>query len=182
MLYYGFLDVLKAAGYSVFFGLLFCIVSVAYDTFFISLKNIFGIPKDVLYFSKNKKAVTSYFKSKAVFEKGGTTVFITDILFCITVGFLMSLLFYVTSDGEVRLYVLLIAFVSYKIFKKTLGNAIFRALLFLSQLCVKGFALCLIFLLFPIRSLLAFSYKRSCLLLKKLPTVKRLKSKNRQEG
>ncbi|MBE6537050.1 MAG: hypothetical protein E7673_03755 [Ruminococcaceae bacterium] len=147
MLYYNFADIILSMAYSVFWGALLCFLSLTIDTSASFIKGIIGIPSEVFLYSKDRKSVTSYLKSKRKFckESGTKYTFLVDLIFCVIAGVLYSILFYVTADGEIRFYVFLLSFFAYKGFKKTVGKWIRSGINFVFHIILK--LLCSIFVI-----------------------------------
>lgn len=166
MIYYTFGEILGGIAYAVFFGILFCAVSVVLDVTFDFFGAFLHSFKDAACFSKNKESMKSYLRKARRIEKKRSKVgvFISDLIFCCICGFLTSLLLYVSSDAEIRAYVLLISIASYKLSKSLIGRYLYFGASWLIKNVFYLFSAILILTMFTFRfsftKAFAFSKRR----------------------
>ncbi len=124
MIYYSLKSLLLGVLLSILLGALLSVLSVALDTVFDCLGTLLRLPRDVIKASENKAHAKEYFKCGISVrgETRGAWLVFKDALFLILSGFLASLLLYLAVDGEIRIYVLLIVFASYTVFRKSFGE------------------------------------------------------------
>ena len=153
MIYFSLLEILRGILYSILCGAVLSMLSVAIDVFFCFFESIASIPKSVITHSTKRKLATKYWKSKNVLKKeeNRATRFVSDLIFALVSGIFVSLLFYVSADGELRIYLLIGTIMSYVLCKKVFGEHIFSLLQAALNFTVKLVTVLLIFALLPLR-------------------------------
>ncbi len=164
MIYYTIGEIFGGIAYAVFFGILFCGVSVVLDVTFDFFGAFYRSFKDAAYFSKNKERMKSYLCRVISIEKSRSKIcaFACDLIFCCVCGFLTSLLLYVSSDAEIRAYILLISIVSYRLCKSWIGKYLYFAASWLIKNIFYLFSAVLILTVFSVR----FSFTKTLAFLK----------------
>lgn len=153
MMYFSLSEILRGILYSILCGVVLSMLSVAIDVFFCFFESIASVPKSVITYSRKRKLAIEYWKSKIVLKKeeNKATRFVGDLIFASVAGVFVSFLFYVSTDGELRIYLLIGAIVSYSLCKKVFGKHIFSVLQAVFKFTVKLVTVLLIFVLLPLR-------------------------------
>ena len=174
MIYLSFQGVIVSVLGAMLYGFLFGCAYHIIGKIPVIFKVLLGIPKESLFYSgsvfSREKCISNKFKSENKFINGSYLIL---SVFLFSIGYL--LLSYVTHDGEIRIYILLLSlfgFLASFCIKVLLNLAVdcFFRLLFIAVLFLRTS-------LFPIHIILMALNKRYKLLLskveKKLPLVKK---------
>ena len=178
MIYYTISEILSGILYSLFFGVLLCVLSLGLDVLFSFLKSITDLPKKVAEYSKSRSSAIEYCKSKIspLHTDKKIVTFVKDVTFCVFFGVLLSFLFYVAQDGEKRIYLLASFSAFYILCKKLIGTRITSVIQILMRIIIKSVTLILIFALIPLR----YIANKTVFILKK--SSKKLGSKIAKSG
>ena len=155
MIYYDLSSVLKSVALSFLCGALISLLSMILDIVFDIFGGIVKLPKEVLSASRSLNDARSYMRSRELMIKslGRAGEIAKDIVFMLSAGFSLSLLFYIAVDGELRLYILIVTAVTYNFVKKLLTVRIYKVLSRLISFIFKLPITLIIFVLVPIRSI-----------------------------
>ncbi len=149
-----FLSVLYSLIFGVCFGMFSSLVSVILEY----IETLLNLPRLILTYSSEEKGPLTLFKEKPklIYSEGRAKEVIKDFIVTLSFGISFSVLSYIAVDGELRLYVLLIALITSYFSNKIPGKG-FR------WLCVKLFyGICTVtvfivsIILYPIRQILRF--------------------------
>ena len=177
MIYYSFSSVLRGVVMSVSAGALIAFISVMLDTVFEAIGAFFGLPKSVIFAASSKENAKKYLSKDIDFgyRKRAAGMFIKDALFSITTGFLLSLLLYLATDGEIRVYIFLLVLISYVLTRKTIGALLYAVCQRVVWLALRLVGVALLMIVFP----LSMVTRRICSVIKRIATAafKKRKSK-----
>lgn len=153
MIYFSLSEILRGILYSMLCGAVLSLLSVAIDVFFCFFESIASIPKSVIKYSADRKLAIEYCKSKIILKKeeNRAAIFVGDLIFALVSGVFISFLFYVSADGELRIYLLIGALAFYVICKKVFGARIFSLLQAVLKFTVKLVSVLFVFVLLPLR-------------------------------
>ena len=130
MIYYTALDTLKGITLSFSVGVLLNAFAISLDVVFDFLKAFLHIPIEIVGYLKGKEKAVECLKRKRALKPScsGAVLIVKDLLFSCLSGFLISLLLYVAADGEIRVYIPVIAIMSYFLSKKALGDFMYKTI------------------------------------------------------
>ena len=155
MIYYSLLEISRGVLLSVLWGVALCALSALTDVFFSIAEDILRMPGRVINYSVSRKKAVEYLKSKYKpenTEKKGI-LFLKDFLFCVVSAVLISFLFYLASDGEIRVYLLIFMALAYAFCKKMIAIRVKFVVMIILRFVIKLVESVLIFIVLPLRFL-----------------------------